>query len=249
MLLISPGMVGATFSLYNGLAEFSDMAFVLHALRPEDLFLDIGANVGVYTILASAAVGATTISVEPLPATYEKLRRNIALNQVAARVESLNIAVGAGHGSARITQDYDATNHILAAGENVRSCEIQLSTIDDIVASRVPALMKIDIEGYELPALEGAKSTLSRSELRAIVIELNGSGARYGFEENLIAKMLADHGFRPVGYDPFSRTLTLRERNMLHSSGDNSIFVRDIDAMQLALKHAPTYKMSTGQRL
>jgi FkbM family methyltransferase len=248
MLLISPGMVGATWNLYNGLAEFSEMAFLLHALRQEHLFLDVGANVGVYTVLASGAVGARSIALEPVVGTFEKLKKNISLNQIDSRAQVLNVAVGAQQGTAQFTQDYyDATNHIVAPGENAAYCDIQIRTIDEIVGSRIPDIVKIDIEGYELPALEGAKKTLSSPELRAIIIELNGSGARYGFDDNSIVQMLTSNGFCPVEYDPLSRTL--REGNAFPSGNDSSIFVRDVGAMQLALKDAPTYRISTGRRL
>src|SRR5438874_2610827 len=49
-LVVERGMTGATGNLYCGLHEFFDMALVLHFLRPGDLFLDIGANVGAYTV-------------------------------------------------------------------------------------------------------------------------------------------------------------------------------------------------------
>ena len=52
-LAVRKGMTGATGNIYCGLHEFPDMAFVLHALKTTDVFLDIGANVGAYTILAS----------------------------------------------------------------------------------------------------------------------------------------------------------------------------------------------------
>src|SRR4051812_14088428 len=57
-LLASRGMTGATGNWYCGLHEVHDMAFVLHLLRDGDHFLDVGANVGSYTILAGGAVGA-----------------------------------------------------------------------------------------------------------------------------------------------------------------------------------------------
>ncbi|HEX9953226.1 MAG TPA: hypothetical protein VGB53_15755, partial [Rubricoccaceae bacterium] len=66
-LWVAPGMTGATGNLYAGLHEFEDMAFVLHALRPTDLFVDVGANVGSYTVLAGAAIGARCESFEPVP--------------------------------------------------------------------------------------------------------------------------------------------------------------------------------------
>lgn len=51
-IIVRPGEHSLTQNIYCGLMEFSDMAYVLHVLKPEDLFVDIGANVGSYTILA-----------------------------------------------------------------------------------------------------------------------------------------------------------------------------------------------------
>ncbi len=49
VLVVTPGMTGATLNIYTGLHEFEDCGFLLHLLRCSDLFVDIGANVGVYT--------------------------------------------------------------------------------------------------------------------------------------------------------------------------------------------------------
>ena len=67
------GETGLTGNLYAGLHEFADMAFVMHALRPTDLFVDIGANAGSYTILACAVAKARGCAFEPLPSTYRRL--------------------------------------------------------------------------------------------------------------------------------------------------------------------------------
>lgn len=72
VLVSERGMTGSTGNWYCGLHEVADMAFVLHALRPEDLFLDVGANVGSFTVLAAGAVGAKTVAVEPIPSTFRK---------------------------------------------------------------------------------------------------------------------------------------------------------------------------------
>jgi len=61
-LAVRKGMTGATGNIDCGLHEFADMAFVLHTLRAEDVFLDIGANVGTYSVLASDVCGARTIA-------------------------------------------------------------------------------------------------------------------------------------------------------------------------------------------
>src|SRR5207248_910045 len=60
--------------------EVAEMAFVLHVLRPSDKFIDVGANVGSYTVLAAGAVGSRVFAVEPIPTTFGFLRRNVALN-------------------------------------------------------------------------------------------------------------------------------------------------------------------------
>ena len=78
--LVRTGETGLTGNIYTGLHEFSDMGFLLHVLRDGDLFIDVGANVGSYTILACAAIGARGYAIEPVPATYRRLVDNIRLN-------------------------------------------------------------------------------------------------------------------------------------------------------------------------
>lgn len=80
-LVIETGMTGATMNLYCGLHEAADMAFVLHVLRACDGFLDVGANVGSYSILASGVAQARTLALEPIPATRRRLSDLIALLQ------------------------------------------------------------------------------------------------------------------------------------------------------------------------
>src|SRR3954470_19452558 len=65
-LLITRGATGATGNFYCGLDEQDEMGFVLHVLRPGDVFVDVGANVGSYTVLA-ALLGARVVAVEPIP--------------------------------------------------------------------------------------------------------------------------------------------------------------------------------------
>ena len=63
-------------------------------LRPSDLFIDIGANVGSYTILASSEINAKTIAIEPVPSTFENLIDNISINKMQEKVKALNIGLG-----------------------------------------------------------------------------------------------------------------------------------------------------------
>ena len=94
VLLIKKGMAGATGNIYTGLLECNDMAFVLHVLRSGDMFADVGANIGVYTILAAKNTGASVIAVEPVPATFSHLKNNVYLNDVSHLVNLCQVGVG-----------------------------------------------------------------------------------------------------------------------------------------------------------
>src|SRR5262249_15331008 len=114
------GMTGATGNIYARLHEFADMAFTLHFLRPDDLFLDVGANIGSYTLLASGVCKARTISFEPDPQTMGLLRRNIDLNGVDGCVLLEQTAVGAEDGEVEFTLGRDTGNQVTQgnAGRN-----------------------------------------------------------------------------------------------------------------------------------
>jgi FkbM family methyltransferase len=98
-IFVGAGHTGANGNYYWGLHEFADMAFVLHYLRPDDLFVDVGANVGSYTLLASGAVGARTIAFEPVPQTLARLRANCDANGLGTRVDVRAVCVGASAGT------------------------------------------------------------------------------------------------------------------------------------------------------
>jgi hypothetical protein len=70
--IVRPGETGLTGNIYCGLHEFSDMAYVLHVLAADEVFVDIGANVGSYTLLACAVKKAKGYCFEPIPSTYKK---------------------------------------------------------------------------------------------------------------------------------------------------------------------------------
>lgn len=68
-------------------------------------------------------------------------------------------------------------------------------------------LLKIDVEGFEHEVIKGAANLLNSDNLKAIIIELNGSGMRYGFSDEKIHGELISFGFVPYLYDPFERKI------------------------------------------
>jgi FkbM family methyltransferase len=242
-LLVARGMTGATGNVYCGLHEFEDMGLVLHALRPNDLFVDIGANVGAYTVLAAGARGASVLAVEPVPATFGHLVDNVRLNRLEALVTARNVGVGAAQGRVAFTASLDTVNHVVAGPEagTGEVVQVPLETLDGLLRGLSPALMKIDVEGYETEVVRGGRDALAGAGLLAVLLELNGSGRRYGFDEDRLHGELLEKGFRPSAYDPWSRELrSLPDRP---GASGNTLYVRDFEALRERLKTAPKYRI------
>lgn len=236
------GETGLTGNIYNGLHEFADMAFLLHFLRPDDLFVDIGANSGAYTILACAAIGARCWAFEPSPTAYDRLIANIALNDAAARVRCERKAVGDASGETVFTDSSDATNHVLSVGEkSYRSCSVGVTTLDSSLAHETPSLIKIDVEGFETPVIKGGSNVFRNPSLRAVIMELNGSGNRYGFDEGALCDRMRQFGFAPYAYEPLARTLTPTSEGS--GATGNALFLRDLNFAMTRLTEAPAFTL------
>ncbi len=230
------GLTGITGNIYTGLHEFNDMAFLLHFLSEEDGFFDIGANAGSYTLLASGVCKAKSVAIEPVPSTFQILKKNIELNGLLKKVTLINSGAGGKSGVLSFSSGNDTTNHVIAESETkgTGAVDVPIITVDLLLNQTQPALIKMDVEGYETEVLKGMKQTLSASVLKAIIIELNGSGERYGFDENKIHHLLLANGFTPYTYNPFKRMLS----RAAMSTGFNTIYCRDINFINNRLKGA-----------
>jgi FkbM family methyltransferase len=242
VMVVEKGMFGATGNIYTGLVEFDDMSFLLHTLRPRDTFVDIGANVGAYTILAAKNSGANVISFEPIPSTFEKLRRNVDANRVNALVDLRCSGVGDKNGTHRFTMGMDAMNHALRddAAERPDAVEVPVGTLDELLKDQQPVLIKIDVEGFEWPVIKGAASVLASPSLKALIIELNGNGNYFGYNEDHIHALLLSYGFLPYSYEPFSRQLKVEPGYYGHN---NTIYIKDLEWAGYRVKAAREYNI------
>jgi FkbM family methyltransferase len=243
---VRTGEMGLTGNIYTGLHEFSDMAFLLHFLRSEDFFVDVGANSGAYTILACSAIGANGIAFEPIPSTYIRLKENVHLNYLDEKVKCINKGVGAQQGTLTFTSDRDQTNHVLAFSEPcINKVTIEATSLDTTLQNLSPALLKIDVEGYETPVIKGAHETLQNQTLNSVIMEINGNGRRYGFDESRILRSMADYGFETFSYNPFERRLINLESKNLNSG--NILFIRGKAFVEKRLKNSPKVKILGSQ--
>jgi FkbM family methyltransferase len=236
VMILSNRQNYATLSYTCVLWDFEEMLFLTHLLRPGDLFLDVGANVGGYTMLASAVAGARSIAFEPVPATFAELRRNIRVNGIEALAQPLQLGLGETEQTLSMTADRGGLNHMIATPWAGTTVEVAVQRLDDVVGDARCRLMKLDAEGFEMNILRGASKTLSGPDLAALIVELNGSGARYGHSDASVHEVITGYGFMPHQYDPRTRRLTALAT--FNRGSLNTLYVRDPEATMRVLAGA-----------
>lgn len=224
-LLLAKGEISLTGNLYSGLMEFEEMLFLLHYLKSEDDFFDIGANVGSYTVLASSVKGCSAHAFEPVPETFHRLIDQVKLNRVETLVDLRNCGVGASTSELEFTTSHNCTNRVNTDPNNTNVVKIPVIALDDEFIPTRNTLVKIDVEGFEMHVLDGGSNFFLNPNVSVLIIETNGSGLIYGSSDSDIDETLRKHGFRSVRYDPFTRTL--RETDSFNQ-GLNTIYVKDI---------------------
>ncbi len=164
----------ATHGCWLGTYEKEKQEFVARLLRPGQVMFDVGANVGLYALLASRCVGlkGKVIAFEPLPGNLDYLRRHLALNRVG-NVDILAAAVGRAPGRASFLA---AGSRSMGRLDGGGSLEVDVVSLDSLLASgRLPPpdVIKMDIEGGEVDALLGAEAIL-REHRPTIVLATHG---------------------------------------------------------------------------
>ncbi len=148
-------------------------------LGPGDVFYDIGANAGFFTLLAARRVGPTgqVYAFEPVPDNLASVREQIEVNRLA-HVEAIGAAVGRAPGRLALRYSPGASAmarlaHVGHAQPDEQTLEVEVVCLDDFVKDRrAPTLLKIDVEGAEGEVLEGARSVLEKGP--KLLLEVHG---------------------------------------------------------------------------
>lgn len=182
------------------------IVFVDRYLKPGDHVIDIGANNGAFAIQAARRVGleGAVDAFEPSPQMRMKLNETIA----AARTPQIIVhprMVGRTHGLGRFLDGTGKFHRrrMVAPGELVAGGVIGVDcvTLDRWVEIRRYALMRLDIAGCELFALEGAAECLAEANPPAILIALDAALMDFGTSPGAVADWLGDHGYDTILYD------------------------------------------------
>ena len=154
------------------------LAFFRDYLKPGDLVVDVGSNIGDTVLAAAVQVGPSghVIGLEPHPRTFQFLQDNITLNDARA-VELLNVAAGSSPGSAQFSDGRRDDMNRIDGG----TLQVTVERLDNLIHRPGPiALLKVDVEGYERHVFEGAPQVLQRT--RCVHFEVSSLHfARFGY--------------------------------------------------------------------
>jgi FkbM family methyltransferase len=196
----------AYWGIYYGLGYEPEVTNILSCLvKPDDVILDVGTNFGWYTTLFAQIAGdrGKIHSFEPSPTTYEKLLKNIELNNLVDFVIANRCAVSDSEGSTKIhvftKRSHGCASLSTLGEEEYEAFDTPLTTLNRYIADcsieRVDFL-KIDVEGSELAVLKGASDLLSSPAAPPMMIEINDdTSTAFGYDSGDIWELLCSYGY------------------------------------------------------
>ena len=211
-ILVEPSWLtpAAAASLFGNPPDFELTSIWTRVLRPGDLALDVGANRGVYSILA-AELGAHVIALEPSTKSFTALKTNLTLNGFEGLVDARKVASGATAGTTLLTTGTDILNHVVTSMDDISPErlsqkmqshvptgveEVEVVTLDSIVGERYVMAAKLDVEGQEEATLRGAEHLLRNRRIGYLQIETNQSAmVHFGRNGDVVLDMLRGFGY------------------------------------------------------
>jgi FkbM family methyltransferase len=186
----------------NGIYEPFETELLHRLVKPGETVIDIGANIGYYTLILARLVGerGKVYAFEPDPTNYELLKRNIELNGYKNVVPVMK-ATSNKNGTLRLylCRDNQAMHRVYESQYCDGFIEIEAVRLDDYFAEREEQIdfIKIDIEGAEYAALEGMTTLLRRSQRATLVTEYTPIAIKeFGLEPQEYLRLLMNFGFK-----------------------------------------------------
>ncbi len=185
------------YKIYKDVVETGDVKLLGHLIAPNSAVIDVGANVGYFTLMFGQWINGDgrVVSIEPEESNFQRLQKMIKKEGLTDVVETVQAAASNISGTGRLVVDTDnPADHFLGQGD----VEVSVLTIDDILLDRgIPdvSMIKIDVQGGEINVLKGAENTIRRSR-PALFIEVDGpSLVRSGSSPGALLDFLYEHEY------------------------------------------------------
>lgn len=216
-MVIDPSRSMGSAIYWTGYHEFREFLFLHRFLRPDMVFIDVGANQGEYSLFAAKRLTkGRVVAFEPLPSIRSRFEENIRLNKFS-NIKIIAAGLSDKKGTLEIHEVEDEheglATFFLGDRKSKKSFEVPLVKLDEIADgtefSRID-FIKIDIEGGELNALRGAQNTIRRFK-PAIMLEINEETyLAAGYRTQDILDILGSSGYQPFEIRKVGRLAPVR---------------------------------------
>lgn len=230
--------------IYTKFPEYPDMNFIYDITRPDDIFIDVGADIGTYSLVAASKITTGKVyAFEPTPSSLCILNQNIYLNNFGSKIEIVE----------KLVSDIDATegfvfckdseeNHIIYSkgkmaekGQKVKS--VKLDTFAASMGLSYVDLVKIDVEGAEYKVLQGFEGYLATGSVGILLIEVNLKSKLFGLRADDVFSFLLDRGYYIYRFDSSNKLCLFNTKGFQLSRTMNIVAVHKSCESQERINH------------
>lgn len=226
--LCYPNSSYGSLVFYTKLPDYRQQKYLLDSLTSNSVFLDIGANIGVYSILASTVIKEGKIySFEVLENTLKCFRQNIAINGYQ-NIKIVEKIVSDNNGFEYfVEEDVPEVSHIANKTDEVHGKRLPSVRLDTFLSKEgveYVDLIKVDVEGAEMKVLRGLEGFLKKDAVGKIILEINKNIKNYESKSEKVISFLQNYGFFPHLLDKNRKPQLLSNLELVEDKTEDFLF-------------------------
>lgn len=200
LIICNPDSSFGSLIVYVTRPEFYEMQYVENHLTTDSVFIDVGAGIGDYSLIASSKIKHGKIfAFEPHPSPRAVFSQNIALNSIRNIILSSDVV---SHKTGKVRFHFQQTSELSGISKHGQLTNAR--TIDSLITEyklNKIHMLKIDVEGAELSVLQGAKEAMKNNRIQRMVVEIRTSDLESSMTTHPVLQLLSKNNFSCFVFD------------------------------------------------
>ena len=229
--------------ILDGIRERKSTRIMEQFIRPDDVILELGANIGYYVLIESTVLSdkGYIYAVEPAPENVRLLEKNVTLNRIN-NVEICNMAMSNKKGTAKLYMGKACNLHSLINSSNASDAEyveVETDTVDNFIKGRKPVtFLRMDVEGYETEVIDGMHEIFQSPHFERLFVEIHPHRVSSEKMQKFL-ETVREYGFE-IAYSVFRDTF---ERSVLGESIVEKITIDELMKDERITKHKVGFEL------
>lgn len=201
--------------VYTGYPEYESMKVWERMIKPQDVVIDVGANIGLVSLLASPKTKQAIYAFEADPRVFPRLQENIRLNDLGHQISAINNAVSDRQGKLAFTlESQSEISHLTYKNVKTRSVrKHKMQSVTSVVLDQFVAakgikrklVVKVDVEGAELLVFKGMKKSFQKQQVKYLTFEMNKNCVQFGYQPQELLAWLESFDYQIFSLDPVAQ--------------------------------------------